>query len=55
MNNLEYIRSLEVEKLVEFITDCTYACYLKGYFCDDPPQLPAIWERHSEAWERLLH
>lgn len=40
MTNLEYIRNMEVEKLAEFITDCAYACYLKGHFCEDPPNCP---------------
>ena len=42
MNNLEYIRSLEVGKLAEFITDCSYSCYVKGYFVDDCIDCPLI-------------
>lgn len=40
MTNLEYIRSLEVEKLAKFITDCIDACYNKGYFGEDRPNCP---------------
>ena len=40
MTNLDYIRSLEVEKLVEFITDCADSCYGKGYFGDDCTNCP---------------
>lgn len=42
MTNLEYIRSLEVEKLARFITDCADACYVKGYFGDDCTDCPLI-------------